>query len=168
MLFCNDKGYVSQEELLNETFNWRDIMDYIENQLYPIGITIKKFKYKGQINFTIIGPNEYNISLSDNEVFLLLDFIIRFNLLNPSEKGLHRIKWKEIILSRIGKKTRLFTIALKGLKMKGFLEVKSDFVRPGWRYYALLNINEIIDEIKTDAKLSYLIQKDTEERGIFD
>lgn len=168
MLFCNDKGYVSQEELFNETFNWRDILDFIENQLYPIGITIKKFNYKGQINFTVIGPNEYNVSLSDNEAFLLLDFIIRFNLLNPNEKGLHKTKWKEIILLRIGKKTRSFTNALKGLKMKGFLEAKSDYIRPGWRYYSLLNINEIIEEIKTDAKLSYLTQKDTEERGIFD
>lgn len=168
MLFCNEKGYVSQEELFNETFQWRDIIDDIEDHLSQIGITIKKFNYMGQLNYTVIGPNEYTVALSDNEVFLLLDFIIRFNILNPGEKGLNYTKWKEIVILRIEKKTRSFTNALKGLKMKGFLEMKSDLVKPGWRYFALLNINEILEEIKNDAKLSFLTQKDTEERGIFD
>ncbi len=76
-------------------------MDYIENQLYPIGITIKRFNYNGQDNYVIIGPNEYNITLTDYETFILLDFVIRFNLLNPNDKGLHKIKWKEILLNSI-------------------------------------------------------------------
>lgn len=168
-LFFNDKGYVTEEELINELANWKEILDYIETILLPLSISIKHFKYKGLNCYTIQGfPSSYDAILSDKEALMLIDFVVRFEILSPDSEGLNKKKWKEIINPKLGGTIRSFNDTLNKLIVQGLLEDTRTHIVPGWRYYASINIDLLLNEIKTDAKLNFLINPEEKERGILD
>lgn len=168
VLLFNEKGYATQEELVNESYEWKDILEFIEERFYPLGMSIKIFNYDNQKCYTIIGPEEFTNELTEKEAALLIDFIIRFETISPNKDGLVKAKWKEIIIKKEFFSSRSFTNVLRNLIKKGFLKEVSNKAKPGWRYKALLNIDEILNEIKNDAKLEYLIKSEKKERNIFD
>lgn len=168
ILFFNEKGFAYQKELYNDSYQWKEILDFVEEQVFPLGITIKEFIHDDQKCYGIMGPNEYTTGLSDKEAYLLTDFIIRFEIINPDKNGLDKLKWKEITIENLGKSRNTFKKVLDNLKIKGFLKEKSGIIQPSWRYKAFLNIEEILNEIKTDAKLAYLINPKDDEKDIID
>jgi len=158
-----------EEELSNELPNWSEILDFIENLIRQLGMFIKNFVFNGQNCYTVCGiQNEYDIRLTDKEALMLIDYIVRFQMIDPGSEGLDKKKWKEIINLKLKTSKRTFSNILDGLISKGFLEESATHIKPGWRYFAILDIDNLVNEIKTDAKLNILTQNEEEERGIFD
>ena len=159
---------MTEEELSNELPNWREIIDYVENNIELIGLSIKPFKFNGLRCFTVRGlPSDYDTALSDIEALVLVEFIIRFEALSPSNEGLDKKRLKELIISKIGG-GRIFSSSISGLKKKGLIEETQSQIRPGWRYFADLDIDAIMNEVRADATLNYLTQSKEQGGGILD
>lgn len=168
-LFFNEKGYVTEDELSNIFPNWRTIVEFIETIIDQLGLSIKIFSFKGQKCYAVSGFfSDYDSRLSDKESLMLVDFIIRFEIINPGNQGIEKVGWRKLIVSKLGGTRRSFSDPLTGLIRKGLLETKGNYIGPGWRYYASLNVENLKEQIKLDAKLNSLIQEEKKERGIID
>ena len=169
LLLCSTKGYTTENELKQTMLNWNEVLDEVTKIFLSLGLSVKYFNFKNERCYAIVGlPSDHDVYLNEKESFMILDFVIRFELLSPSSDGLEKKKWNELITAKVGNQRIFFTETLRKLKEKNLLEDNGSYVFPSWRYYVCIDKESLINDIKTDAKLSLFYQDELKERGIID
>lgn len=152
-LMFSKNDYITDDELREESIHWEQYLHEIEISLNKLGLDIKRFKFENKICFSVVSDNDIGESLSDIQSYILIDFMIRYELFNKENKvkGITRTKWRENLNKIIS--TNEFSANLKELVNKNILIDTNKYVKPNWKYYVILNTKEIIDEIKKEAIL---------------